>query len=133
MFGSNLLQNEEGKGYEFEDAIVGGVVPREFIPSVDQGLQEAMKNGVLAGYPLIDVKAKLYDGSYHEVDSIRSCLQGCCTLALRNAASKAGAVILEPIMKVQVTTPEEYLGDVMGSITARRGSMEGMEDRAGES
>ena len=105
--------NEEGKGYEFEDAIVGGVVPREFIPSVDQGLQEAMKNGVLAGYPLIDVKAKLYDGSYHEVDSSEAAFKVAASLALRNAASKAGAVILEPIMKVQVTTPEEYLGDVI--------------------
>ena len=122
---------EEGKGYEFEDAIVGGVVPREFIPSVDAGLQEAMKNGVLAGYPLIDVKAKLYDGSYHEVDSSEAAFKVAASLALKNAASKAGAVVLEPIMKVQVITPEEYLGDVMGSITARRGTMEGMEDRAG--
>ena len=122
---------KEGEGYEFEDAIVGGVVPREFIPSVDAGLQEAMKNGVLAGYPLIDVKAKLYDGSYHEVDSSEAAFKVAASLALKNAASKAGAVILEPIMKVQVTTPEEYLGDVMGSITARRGTMEGMEDRAG--
>ena len=123
--------NEEGKGFEFENAIVGGVVPREYIPSVEQGLKEAMQNGVLAGYPLIDVKAKLYDGSYHEVDSSEAAFKVAASLALRNAASKAGAVILEPIMKVQVTTPEEYLGDVMGSITARRGSMEGMEDRAG--
>ena len=123
--------NEEGKGFEFEDAIVGGVVPREYIPSVEQGLKEAMQNGVLAGYPLIDVKAKLYDGSYHDVDSSEAAFKVAASLALRNAASKAGAVILEPIMKVQVTTPEEYLGDVMGSITARRGSMEGMEDRAG--
>ncbi len=122
--------NEEGKGYEFEDAIVGGVVPREFIPAVDAGLQESMKNGVLAGYPLIDVKAKLYDGSYHEVDSSEAAFKVAASLALRNAASKAGAVILEPIMKVQVVTPEEYLGDVMGSITARRGNMEGMEDRS---
>ena len=121
----------EGKGYEFEDAIVGGVVPREHIPSVDAGLQEAMKNGVLAGYPLIDVKAKLYDGSYHEVDSSEAAFKVAASLALKNAASKAGAVILEPIMKVQVIAPEEYLGDVMGSITARRGQMEGMEDRAG--
>ena len=121
----------EGKGYEFEDAIVGGVVPREYIPSVDAGLQEAMKNGVLAGYPLIDVKAKLYDGSYHEVDSSEAAFKVAASLALRNAVSKAGAVILEPIMKVQVIAPEEYLGDVMGSITARRGQMEGMEDRAG--
>ena len=121
----------EGKGYEFEDAIVGGVVPREYIPSVDAGLQEAMKNGVLAGYPLIDVKAQLYDGSYHEVDSSEAAFKVAASLALKNAASKAGAVILEPIMKVQVIAPEEYLGDVMGSITARRGQMEGMEDRAG--
>ena len=121
----------EGKGYEFVDAIVGGVVPREYIPAVDAGLQEAMKNGVLAGYPLIDVKAKLYDGSYHEVDSSEAAFKVAASLALKNAASKAGAVILEPIMKVQVIAPEEYLGDVMGSITARRGQMEGMEDRAG--
>ena len=121
----------EGKGYEFEDAIVGGVVPREYIPAVDAGLQEAMKNGVLAGYPLIDVKAKLYDGSYHEVDSSEAAFKVAASLALKNAAPKAGAVILEPIMKVQVIAPEEYLGDVMGSITARRGQMEGMEDRAG--
>lgn len=120
-----------GKGYEFEDAIVGGVVPREYIPSVDAGLQEAMKNGVLAGYPLIDVKAKLYDGSYHEVDSSEAAFKVAASLALKNAASKAGAVVLEPIMKVQVIAPEEYLGDVMGSITARRGQMEGMTDRAG--
>ena len=122
---------KEGEGYEFEDAIVGGVVPREFIPSVDAGLQEAMKNGVLAGYPLIDVKAKLYDGSYHEVDSSEAAFKVAASLALKNAAPKAGAVILEPIMKVQVITPEEYLGDVMGSITARRGNMDGMEDRSG--
>ena len=120
-----------GEGYEFEDAIVGGVVPREYIPSVDAGLQEAMKNGVLAGYPLIDVKAKLYDGSYHEVDSSEAAFKVAASLALKNAASKAGAVVLEPIMKVQVIAPEEYLGDVMGSITARRGQMEGMTDRAG--
>ena len=123
--------NERGKGYEFEDAIVGGVVPREFIPSVDAGLQESMKNGILAGYPLIDVKAKLYDGSYHEVDSSEAAFKVAASLALRNAAPKAGAVILEPIMKVQVITPEEYLGDVMGSVTARRGTMDNMVDRAG--
>lgn len=123
--------NERGKGYEFEDAIVGGVVPREFIPAVDAGLQESMKNGILAGYPLIDVKAKLYDGSYHEVDSSEAAFKVAASLALRNAAPKAGAVILEPIMKVQVITPEDYLGDVMGSITARRGTMDNMQDRAG--
>ncbi|MFC6322802.1 elongation factor G [Companilactobacillus baiquanensis] len=121
--------NEEGKGFEFEDAIVGGVVPREYIPSVEQGLKESMENGVLAGYPLIDVKAKLYDGSYHEVDSSEAAFKIAASIALRNAAKSAGAVILEPIMKVEVVTPEEYLGDVMGQITARRGRVEGMEAR----
>ncbi|MFD1484541.1 elongation factor G [Lacticaseibacillus baoqingensis] len=121
--------NEEGKGFEFEDAIVGGVVPREYIPSVEQGLKEAMANGVLAGYPLIDVKAKLYDGSYHEVDSSEAAFKVAASMALKNAASKAGAVILEPIMHVEVVVPEDYLGDVMGQITARRGRVEGMEAR----
>ncbi|MFD1417341.1 elongation factor G [Companilactobacillus keshanensis] len=121
--------NEEGKGFEFEDAIVGGVVPREYIPSVEQGLKESMENGVLAGYPLIDVKAKLYDGSYHEVDSSEAAFKIAASIALRNAAKSAGAVILEPIMKVEVVAPEEYLGDVMGQITARRGRVEGMEAR----
>ena len=99
--------NEEGAGFEFENAIVGGVVPREYIPSVEQGLKEAMANGVLAGYPLIDVKAKLYDGSYHEVDSSEAAFKVAASLALRNAAPKAGAVILEPIMKVEIVAPEE--------------------------
>ncbi|WP_125568035.1 elongation factor G [Companilactobacillus insicii] len=121
--------NEEGKGFEFEDAIVGGVVPREYIPSVEQGLKESMENGVLAGYPLIDVKAKLYDGSYHEVDSSEAAFKIAASLALRNAAKDAGAVILEPIMKVEIVTPEDYLGDVMGQVTARRGRVEGMEAR----
>lgn len=127
----DFTPNDRGKGYEFEDAIVGGVVPREFIPSVDKGLQNAMKNGYLAGYPLIDIKAKLYDGSYHEVDSSEAAFEVAASLALRNAAPKAGPVILEPIMKVQVITPDEYLGDVMGSITARRGNIDNMGDRSG--
>lgn len=121
--------NEEGKGFEFENAIVGGVVPREYIPAVEQGLKEAMANGVLAGYPLIDVKAKLYDGSYHEVDSSEAAFKVAASMALRNASKNAGAVILEPIMHVEVVAPEEYLGDVMGQITARRGRVEGMEVR----
>ena len=121
--------NEEGKGFEFEDAIVGGVVPREYIPSVEQGLKEAMQNGVLAGYPLIDVKAKLYDGSYHDVDSSEAAFKVAASLALRNAAPKGGAVILEPIMKVEIIAPEDNLGDVMGHVTARRGRVEGMEAR----
>ena len=121
--------NEEGKGFEFENAIVGGVVPREYIPAVEQGLKEAMANGVLAGYPLIDVKAKLYDGSYHEVDSSEAAFKVAASMALRNASKNAGAVILEPIMHVEVVAPEEYLGDVMGQITARRGRVEGMDAR----
>ena len=121
--------NEEGKGFEFEDAIVGGVVPREYIPSVEQGLKESMENGVLAGYPLIDVKAKLYDGSYHEVDSSEAAFKIAASMSLRNASKTAGAVILEPIMKVEIVTPESYLGDVMGQVTARRGRVEGMEAR----
>ncbi|MFC6274303.1 elongation factor G [Levilactobacillus tangyuanensis] len=121
--------NERGKGYEFEDAIVGGVVPREFIPSVDQGLQEAMANGVLAGYPLVDVKAKLYDGSYHEVDSSEAAFKVAASLALREAVQSAGPVILEPIMKVDIMVPEEYMGDIMGQVTARRGKVDGMEAR----
>jgi elongation factor G len=121
--------NEEGKGFEFEDAIVGGVVPREYIPSVEAGLKDAMANGVLAGYPLIDIKAKLYDGSYHEVDSSEAAFKVAASMALHNAVKDAGAVILEPIMKVEVVTPEDYLGDVMGQVTARRGRIEGMEER----
>ncbi|WP_261806488.1 elongation factor G [Lapidilactobacillus luobeiensis] len=121
--------NEEGKGFEFENAIVGGVVPREYIPSVEQGLKESMANGVLAGYPLIDVKAKLYDGSYHEVDSSEAAFKVAASMSLRAASKTAGAVILEPIMKVEVVAPEDYLGDVMGQITARRGRVDGMEAR----
>ena len=121
--------NEEGKGFEFEDAIVGGAVPREYIPSVEQGLKEAMQIGVLAGYPLIDVKAKLYDGSYHDVDSSEAAFKVAASLALRNAAPKGGAVILEPIMMVEIIAPEDNLGDVMGHVTARRGRVEGMEAR----
>ncbi|MFT8459703.1 MAG: elongation factor G [Liquorilactobacillus ghanensis] len=121
--------NDEGKGFEFENAIVGGVVPREYIPAVEQGLKEAMANGVLAGYPLIDVKAKLYDGSYHDVDSSEAAFKIAASLALRNGAKVAGAVILEPIMRVEIVAPEDYLGDVMGHVTARRGRVEGMENR----
>ncbi|UQS86345.1 elongation factor G [Nicoliella spurrieriana] len=122
--------NEAGKGFEFEDAIVGGVVPREFIPSVEQGLKESMANGVLAGYPLIDVKAKLYDGSYHDVDSSEAAFKIAASIALRNAAKTAGPVILEPIMKVDIVVPEDNMGDVMGQVTARRGNVDGMESRS---
>ncbi|MBX8921502.1 elongation factor G [Enterococcus faecium] len=123
--------NEEGAGFEFENAIVGGVVPREYIPAVEAGLKDAMENGVLAGYPLVDIKAKLYDGSYHDVDSNETAFRVAASMALRAAAKKANPVILEPIMAVEVVIPEDYLGDVMGHVTARRGRVEGMEARAG--
>ncbi|AMP67318.1 elongation factor G [Streptococcus xiaochunlingii] len=119
--------NEEGKGFEFENAIVGGVVPREFIPAVEKGLQESMANGVLAGYPMVDVKAKLYDGSYHDVDSSETAFKIAASLALKEAAKSAQPAILEPMMLVTITVPEENLGDVMGHVTARRGRVDGME------
>lgn len=121
--------NETGAGFEFENAIVGGVVPREYIPSVEQGLQDAMENGVLAGYPLIDVKAKLFDGSYHDVDSSEMAFKMAASLALKEAAKKCDPVILEPMMKVTIEMPEEYMGDIMGDVTARRGRVDGMEPR----
>ncbi|EED2062703.1 elongation factor G [Listeria monocytogenes] len=121
--------NEEGKGFEFENAIVGGVVPREYIPAVQAGLEGALDNGVLAGYPLIDIKAKLYDGSYHDVDSNEMAFKVAASMALRNAAKKCDPVILEPMMAVEVVIPEEYLGDIMGNITSRRGRVDGMEAR----
>ena len=121
--------NEPGAGFEFENAIVGGVVPREYIPAVEAGLKDSMANGVLAGYELIDVKAKLFDGSYHDVDSSEMAFKVAASLALKEAAKKCNPVILEPIMKVEVVMPEEYLGDIMGDITARRGRVEGMEAR----
>ncbi|WP_239253517.1 elongation factor G [Listeria ilorinensis] len=121
--------NEEGKGFEFENAIVGGVVPREYIPAVQAGLEAALDNGVIAGYPLIDIKAKLYDGSYHDVDSNEMAFKVAASMALRNAAKKCDPVLLEPIMSVEVVIPEEYLGDIMGNITSRRGRVDGMEAR----
>ncbi|MDR4888453.1 elongation factor G [Fredinandcohnia sp. QZ13] len=121
--------NEEGKGFEFENAIVGGVVPREYIPAVQAGLEDALDRGVLAGYPLVDIKAKLYDGSYHDVDSSEMAFKIAASMALKNAASKCQPVILEPVMRVEVVIPEEYMGDIMGGITSRRGRVEGMEAR----
>lgn len=121
--------NEEGKGFEFQNAVVGGVVPREYIPAVEAGLRDSLNNGVIAGYPLIDIKAKLYDGSYHDVDSNEMAFKIAASMALKNAISKCNPVLLEPIMKVEVVMPEEYLGDVMGNITSRRGRVEGMEAR----
>ncbi|MBU8880246.1 elongation factor G [Bacillus sp. FJAT-29790] len=121
--------NEEGKGFEFENGIVGGVVPREYIPAVQAGLEDALDRGVLAGYPLVDIKARLFDGSYHDVDSSEMAFKIAASMALKNAASKCSPVILEPVMKVEVIMPEEYLGDIMGNITSRRGRVEGMEAR----
>ncbi|PAC94825.1 elongation factor G [Bacillus paralicheniformis] len=121
--------NEEGKGFEFENAIVGGVVPREYIPAVQAGLEDSLQNGVVAGYPVIDIKAKLFDGSYHDVDSNEMAFKIAASMALKNAASKCNPVILEPISKVEVVIPEEYMGDIMGDITSRRGRVEGMEGR----
>ena len=121
--------NEEGAGFEFENAIVGGVVPREYIPAVEAGLKDAMENGVLAGYPLVDIKAKLYDGSYHDVDSSETAFKVAASMALKAAAKKAQPAILEPMMAVEITVPEEYFGDVMGHVNDRRGRVEGSEVR----
>ncbi len=117
------------KGYEFVDAIVGGVVPREYIPVTDKGLQEAMQTGILAGYPMVDIKATLYDGSYHDVDSSEMAFKIAASMALKEAKNKCRPILLEPIMKVQVITPDEYLGNVMGDITSRRGKPMGQESR----
>ncbi|HBV23453.1 MAG TPA: elongation factor G [Jeotgalicoccus sp.] len=121
--------NEQGAGFEFENAIVGGVVPREYIPSVEAGLRDSMENGVLAGYPLVDVKARLYDGSYHDVDSSEMAFKVAASLALKEAAKVCQAVLLEPMMKVEIVMPEEYLGDIMGDVTSRRGRVDGMNAR----
>ncbi len=122
---------EPGKGYEFINKIVGGVIPKEYIPAVDTGIQEAMQSGILGGYPVVDVKVTLYDGSYHEVDSSEMAFKIAGSMAFKEAMAKAKPVLLEPIMKVEVIVPEEYMGDVIGDINARRGRIEGMEPREG--
>ncbi|RNC69371.1 MAG: elongation factor G [Desulfuromonadales bacterium] len=122
---------EPGKGYEFVDAIKGGVVPREYIPAVDKGIQEAMDTGVLAGFPCVDFKVSLVDGSYHEVDSSEMAFKIAGSMAFKEASAKAGPVLLEPIMSVEVVVPEEYMGDVIGDLNSRRGRIMGMESRAG--
>ncbi len=119
---------EQGAGYEFVNEIVGGVVPKEYIPAVDKGAQEQMENGVIAGYPMVDVKVTLYDGSYHEVDSSEMAFKIAGSMGFKEGAKKANPVLLEPIMKVEVVTPEEYMGDVMGDLNRRRGVVQGMED-----
>ncbi|MGE0081155.1 MAG: elongation factor G [Thiohalomonadaceae bacterium] len=122
---------EAGKGYEFVNAIVGGVVPREYIPAVDKGIQEQLQNGVLAGYPVVDVKVTLFDGSYHDVDSNEMAFKIAGSMAFKEGALKASPVLLEPIMSVEVETPEDYMGDVMGDLNRRRGVILGMDDNAG--
>jgi len=122
---------EEGKGYEFVDAVKGGVIPREYIPAVNAGIQEAMKDGVVAGYPMQDIKVTLFDGKYHDVDSSEMAFKIAGSIGFKGGARKANPVLLEPIMKVEVVTPEEYLGDVMGDLSGRRGHIEGMGQRAG--
>ena len=125
--------NESGKGYEFVDEIVGGAIPKEYIPAVDQGIQGAMEAGVVAGYPVVDVKVTLYDGSFHEVDSSEMAFKIAGSMAFKNAMQKADPTLLEPIMKVVVTVPDEYMGDVIGDLNARRGQISGMESRSGAS
>ena len=126
-----LEPNEPGKGYEFIDEIVGGSVPKEFIKPIDQGMREAMEGGVLAGYPMVDIKATLYDGSYHDVDSNEMAFKIAGSMAFKEAARKASPVLLEPVMSVEVVTPEDYAGVIMGDLSSRRGRIEGMEHRAG--
>lgn len=123
---------ERGSGYKFENKIVGGAIPKEYIPAIDAGIQEAMQNGVLAGYPVMDVKIVLVDGSYHDVDSSEMAFKIAGSMAFKDGAKKAGAAIVEPIMKVEVTIPEDYMGDIIGDINARRGRIEGMDPRPGE-
>jgi len=123
-----LEPREPGAGYEFVNAIVGGVVPKEYIPAVDKGVQEQMEKGVLAGYPVVDVKVTIFDGSYHEVDSNEMAFKVAGSMGFKEGAHKAGAVLLEPIMKVEVVTPEDYMGDVMGDLNRRRGILQGMDD-----
>jgi elongation factor G len=122
---------EPGAGFMFENKIVGGVVPREYIAPVEAGVKEAMLNGILAGYPMVDVKVTIFDGSYHEVDSSEMAFKVAGSMALKDGARKANPVLLEPIMKVEIVTPEEYMGDIMGDFNSRRGRIEGMESRAG--
>ncbi len=124
----NIEPKEPGSGYEFENKIVGGTVPKEYIPAVDKGIQEQMRNGILAGYPVVDVKVTLFDGSYHDVDSSEMAFKIAGSMGFKEGAKKAKPVLLEPIMDVEAVTPEEYMGDVMGDISRRRGVLQGMED-----
>jgi elongation factor G len=126
-----LDPQEPGKGYEFVNDIVGGSVPREYIKPVDQGIKEAMEGGVLAGYEMVDIKATVYDGSYHEVDSNEMAFKIAGSMAFKEAARKASPVLLEPVMSVEVVVPDEFMGDIIGDLNSRRGRVEGVEHRAG--
>ena len=127
----HLIPLDPGTGYEFEDLTVGGSIPKEYIPAIDKGIQEAAKNGYLAGYEMVDFKAQVYDGSYHEVDSSEMAFKIAGSMAFKDGMEKAGVVLLEPIMKVQIITPEDYFGDLMGNISGRRGTIIGTDDRNG--
>jgi len=120
--------NEQGKGYEFVDAIKGGTVPREYIPAVDKGLKETLPTGVLAGFPVVDVKVTLFDGSSHDVDSNENAFKMAASIAFKDGMRKASPALLEPMMAVEVETPEEFMGNVMGDLSSRRGIVQGMED-----
>jgi elongation factor G len=122
---------EPGGGYVFEDAIKGGVIPREYIPAVNKGIEEALSAGPLAGYPVLDVKVRLYDGSYHEVDSSEMAFKICGSMAFKEASRRADPVLLEPMMDVEVVTPEEFMGDVIGDLNSRRGRIRSMDARGG--
>ena len=126
-----LEPNEAGKGFEFIDAIKGGTVPREFIPAVEKGLNETLPNGVLAGFPVVDVKVTLFDGSYHDVDSNENAFKMAASIAFKDGMRKASPVLLEPMMAVEVETPEDFMGNVMGDLSGRRGMVQGMEDQVG--
>ena len=126
-----VTPNESGKGYEFVNNVVGGAIPKEYIPAVDAGIQGAMTAGVVAAYPVVDVKVELYDGSYHEVDSSEMAFKIAGSMAFKEAMRKGDPVLLEPIMKVTVITPDDYLGDVIGDLNSRRGQIQGMDARHG--
>jgi elongation factor G len=126
-----IIPRKPGEGYEFVNEIVGGAIPKEFIKPIDQGIQDAMTTGVLAGYPMDDVKVELYDGSYHDVDSNEMSFKFAGSMAFKDAAGKGHPVLLEPVMRVEVVVPEEYMGDVIGDVTKRRGHIQSMETRGG--
>lgn len=130
-FGLRWEPNEAGKGFEFIDEIKGGVVPREYIPAVEKGLLETLPSGVLAGYPVVDVKVTLFDGSYHDVDSNENAFKMAASIAFKDGMRKANPVLLEPMMAVEVETPEDFMGNVVGDLSSRRGIIQGMEDVPG--